>query len=114
MGTRGRKLFLRPSPRKWRTKNCNYGTIVRYNDLQIPVNEFPILIVSPSHSGPCCFLAMKVFQQEFHEGMAIYQYKRCELCGYTVRHVLRIVPDAWMIADLKKAISRTLRREHGW
>jgi hypothetical protein len=57
---------------------------------------------------------MKVFQQEFHEGMAIYQYKRCELCGYTVRHVLRIVPDAWMIADLKKAISRTLRREHGW
>jgi hypothetical protein len=34
------------------------GSIVEYTDQKAPKNLYPARIISPVHSGPCCFSAM--------------------------------------------------------
>lgn len=101
-------------PRAWRENDDKQSTIVCYSDIQIPINEFPTRIISPSHSGPCCLRAMTLLEPEIRDHVAVYQYKRCARCGYTVRHVSQVLPNEAAMADLRKAISRSFKRAHGW
>ncbi len=61
------------------------ATIVEYQDQAEPVNEYPARIVSPSRASACCAGNMERLGEGRIEGLWRYVYKRCRLCGYTVR-----------------------------
>lgn len=61
------------------------STIVEYRDQGAPLNEYPARIVSPSRPSGCCLGHMESLGPGQIEGLWRYVYKRCRLCGYTVR-----------------------------
>ncbi len=86
------------------------ATIVEYTDTTPAQNAYPHRIVSPPRSGPCCFSAMQAVGEPQEEGRWIYQYRRCRTCGYAVRVILREVPDAALIADLRRILATAFQR----
>jgi hypothetical protein len=86
------------------------ATIVEYTDQHAPLNEFPARIVSPTRSSACCFSGMDAVGDIQREGQWEYQYKRCRVCGYTVRFVLREVPDEKLIAELRDILAVSFQR----
>ncbi len=85
-------------------------TIVTYTDVDSPRNEFPRRIVSPTRPGPCCFSAMEALGAARREGAWEYAYRRCRTCGFTVRQIVRYVPDPREIANLQQLFASVLSR----
>jgi hypothetical protein len=85
-------------------------TIVEYADTKVPLNRYPHRIISPSHSSPCCFSDTEEIGPEAHGDHWVYRYKRCRVCGFTVRVVLRTIPDAALLASVRKILSTTFQR----
>lgn len=67
-------------------------TIVQYTAEKAAYNGYPTRIVSPPGPGPCCFSCMEPVGMGGHERGLVYDYRRCRLCGYTVRHFAPVVP----------------------
>ena len=86
------------------------ATIVEYTDTKAPQNCYPERIVSPSHSGPCCFSDMEEIGTSRQEAGWVYGYKRCRTCGFTVRVILRQIPDAVLLADLRRTLANAFQR----
>jgi hypothetical protein len=86
------------------------ATIVEYNDQKQPENRFPDRIVSPTRSGPCCFSDMEELGAPQQEGHWLYQYKCCKRCGFTVRVILREIPDEALIAELREILATSFQR----
>ncbi len=86
------------------------ATIVEYTDRKAPTNQYPQRIISPSKSGPCCFSDMEEIGRTKEEGRWVYQYKRCKQCGFTVRVILREIPDATLINELRKTLQNSFVR----
>jgi hypothetical protein len=64
-------------------------TIVRYDPDTKPKDRYPREIVSPPSPSACCVGAMRrIGRTERGEGGWPYFYKRCQVCGYTVREFL--------------------------
>ncbi len=80
------------------------ATIVEYTDQKVPLNNYPQHIISPVRSGPCCFTDMEELGDVHQDGRWMVQYKRCNRCGFTVRVVLRELPDQNLIAELRKTL----------
>jgi len=40
----------------------------------------------------------------------VYQYRRCRRCGFTVRVILREIPDATLIAHLREGMAHMFIR----
>lgn len=60
-------------------------SIIEYRNDQTPANDYPQRIVSPTAPSACC---MDHMQQIGHPGFDAdwrFFYKRCPICGYTVR-----------------------------
>jgi hypothetical protein len=85
-------------------------TIVMYTDKRPPLNHFPQRIISPTRSGPCCFSAMEAVGAVRREGRWEYAYQRCRTCGFTVRVIVRYLPDPTEIAKLQKLFASILTR----
>ena len=85
-------------------------TIVEYTDQKRPKNLYPERIISPSRSGPCCFSDMEELGRSVQEGRWVFQYKRCRKCGFTVRVILREIPDAALAADLRRTLANSFVR----
>ncbi len=77
-------------------------TIVTYTDDRPPLNHFPRRIISPTRSGPCCFSAMEDLGTVLREERYEYAYRRCRTCGFTVRLIVRCLPDEVRLATLRK------------
>ena len=86
------------------------ATIVEYSDTKSPLNRYPHRIVSPSHSGPCCFSETDAVGPVEHGDRWVYRYKRCRACGFTVRVVLRVIPDAALLASVRTILSTAFLR----
>jgi len=86
------------------------ATIVEYTDRKVPRNRYPRRIVSPSHSSPCCFSDMEELGGAEQEGRWMVQYKRCRRCGFTVRVVLRELPDDKLAAELRQILATAFQR----
>ncbi len=86
------------------------ATIVEYNDQKAPENCFPERIISPTRSGSCCFSDMEELGVPQEEGHWLYQYKRCNKCGFTVRVILREIPDEALIAELREILATSFQR----
>lgn len=81
-------------------------TIVEYTDAIPPQNQFPDRIVSPSHSGSCCFTHMEALGTPQADGRWVSQYKRCCRCGFAVRVILEVLPDEDAITTLRATLAR--------
>jgi hypothetical protein len=86
------------------------ATIVEYTDRKTPQNDYPRHIVSPPHAGPCCFSDMEELGVAEQEGRWMVQYKRCRRCGFTVRMVLRELPDLKRAAELRQILATSFQR----
>ena len=86
------------------------ATIVEYTDRKRPTNRYPHRIVSPSRSGPCCFSDMEELGTPREDARWLYRYRRCRQCGYTVRVILREIPDAFLVAGLRKTLAHSFMR----
>lgn len=64
------------------------ATIVEYTDEKRPVNTYPKRIVSPTKAGACCPQHMEQIGGIEQEEKRSYFYRRCRVCGFTVRHFL--------------------------
>ena len=61
-------------------------TIVRYDPTGQPNNRYPREIISPPSPSVCCRREMRrMGKMKRGEGGWPYFYKRCQVCGYTVR-----------------------------
>ena len=70
------------------------STIVTYTDREPARNQYPRRIVSPRRPKSCCFTDMAEVGPTHREDRWEYQYRRCRACGFTVRVLLRAIPDA--------------------
>ena len=67
------------------------ATIVKYSDTKRPVNAYPWWIVSPQQNKPCCTARMvQVGRLQPDERGRPFSYRRCEVCGFTLRHFLPV------------------------
>lgn len=80
-------------------------TIVEYTSHTPPANEFPKRIVSPPQSSGCCFREMEPIGTPRRDGRWVFQYRRCRQCGFTVRAILRRVPEEADLTALRKALA---------
>jgi hypothetical protein len=85
-------------------------TIVEYTDMKSPLNHYPHRIISPSHASSCCFAAMEEIGPEAQDAHWVYRFKRCRTCGFTVRVVVREIPDAALLASLRTILSTAFQR----
>ena len=95
------------------------GTIVEYTDLRPPINRYPRRIVSPTHSAPCCVRHMEYIGDRREENDFFFRYRRCSVCGFTVRAILQLIPYERIVEDLGRRervrFGRfNLRREAGY
>ncbi len=85
-------------------------TLVEYTDRLAPLNAYPHRLISPTHPGPCCHCSMAFLSEELRDGQVVFRYKRCLQCGYTVRHILREVPDVALLAALRQELAVAFSR----
>jgi hypothetical protein len=86
------------------------ATIVEYTDTEPPKNLYPKRIISPTQSKPCCFTDMRAVGPAEQDGQWEYHYKRCRTCGFTVRTILRAIPDEALIQDLRRTLENSFQR----
>ena len=85
------------------------ATIVEYSAEKQPYNAYPKRIISPPSPGPCCFTHMeRVGETEQEKGFPYY-YRRCRVCGFTVKHFLPVKP---VEVDLQHLVE-TFQERHG-
>lgn len=66
----------------------NARTIVHYTTGEAPRNDYPRRIVSPPLAGACCLSEMAPLGSIHRDDECPYIYRRCRICGHTVRHFL--------------------------
>ena len=45
-----------------------------------------------------------------HDARWLYRYTRCRMCGFTVRVVVRPLPDETLLASVRKILSTAFQR----
>ena len=63
------------------------ATIVEYNRQKKTINAYPTKIVSPPVSGDCCSSSTVQVGEVQDEIGWPFVYRRCAVCGFTVRHL---------------------------
>lgn len=86
-------------------------TIVTYTDREPARNQYPRRIVSPSRPKSCCFTDMAEVGPAHREDRWEYQYRRCRECGFTVRVLLRPIPDAALAQELRRILATAFVRK---
>ncbi len=86
------------------------ATIVEYTDKKAPQNLYPERIISPSRSAACCFSDMEEVGIPQQDGNWVYQYKRCRGCGFTVRVIVREIPNEALITELRQILATSFQR----
>ncbi len=72
------------------------SSIVEYRDNVQPLNEYPARIISPSRPSACCADHMDILGPARIEGLWRYVYRRCAVCGYTVRNFYAV---SWLALE---------------
>jgi hypothetical protein len=86
------------------------GSIVEYTDRKPPENRYPDRIISPPHASACCRSAMEDVGDVRREAHWEYRYRRCRMCGFTLRLILRAVPDEVLLERLRQELATSFRR----
>ncbi len=102
-----------PYPRisdRWPPRFRGIPSIVEYTDDAAPSNAYPDRIVSPRQPAPCCALGMVTVGDPQEANGWLFQYRRCPRCGFTVRRILRELPDEEMLAALRRTLAHAFAR----
>ena len=91
-------------------QEIDLATIVEYTDRKRPENRYPKRIISPTRSQLCCFTDMEEIGTSHESDRWVFQYKRCRHCGFTVRVILREVPDETVAALLRRILATSFQR----
>ncbi len=84
-------------------------TIVEYTDEKPPLNNYPSRIVSPTKGKACCARNMEQIGGVQGEEKRSYFYRRCRVCGYTVRHFIPTPPPDRPSGSWEDETSRLLK-----
>lgn len=95
----------------WPERLRGLASIVEYTDDVAPANEYPERIVSPRRAAPCCALRMVNLADPQEANGWLFQYRRCPRCGFTVRRILRAIPDEALLAALRRTLAHAFERE---
>ncbi len=68
------------------------ATIVEYDSRKRPLNAYPKRIVSPFQPDSCCADHMMQVGKVEEERGFLYYYRRCRVCGFTIRYFLPVLP----------------------
>ncbi len=60
-------------------------SIIEFRDNVLPVNDYPRRIVSPTAPSVCCSVGMERLGEPETDEAGQFYYKRCPVCGYSVR-----------------------------
>lgn len=82
------------------------GNIIEYRDDQAPASDYPRRIVSPTAPSACCMDHMERIGHAGYDANWRFFYKRCGICGYTVRCFY--APSLMAILEAAKEIRITL------
>lgn len=83
-------------------------TIVEYSATKRPRNLYPERIISPPQPSPCCASRMEQVGEVQQQDWWRFAYRRCKVCGYTVRHFLYTdPPDLWFSGGTSWGLRRT-------
>ena len=104
-----RRNLRRSGP--WHKRPGRVPSIVQYTDGAVPSNEYPARIVSPPRAAGCCALSMVNVGDPEKENGWLLQYRRCQRCGFTVRRILREVPDEELLAELRCSLAHAFGRK---
>jgi len=85
-------------------------TIVVYTDRKRPENRYPKRIISPTRPRSCCFSDMEELGTSHETDRWTFQYKRCRRCGFTVRVILRALPDEAAAIELRRILTASFQR----
>ncbi len=88
-------------------------SIVEYREGAAPCNDYPARIVSPPRAAGCCALSMVTVGDPAQENGWLFQYRRCPWCGFTVRRILRELPDEALLGKLRRALAQSFVRNAG-
>jgi hypothetical protein len=80
--------------------------IIEYRDDQAPANDYPKRIVSPTAPSACCMDHMERIGRAAIDASWRFFYKRCRVCGYTVRCFY--APSLMAILEAAKQVKVTL------
>jgi hypothetical protein len=97
----------------WHRRSRRLPNIVQYTDRAVPSSEDPARIVSPPRPAACCAFGMVNIGAPQEASGWLFQYRRCQWCGFTVRRILRAVPDKALLAQLRRALAHSFVRETG-
>jgi hypothetical protein len=86
------------------------STIVTYTDAEPTYGQFPQRIISLTPSRPCCLSSIEDLGRVRREERYEYAYRRCRTCGFTVRLIVRHLPDQVRIADVRKLFTTLIGR----
>ena len=95
-------------------------TVVTYSDTVPPAVEFGprtagepltlLSVVSPTREAPCCSSHTVVIGTIVANRRFSYQYSRCTVCGFTVRQVVKALPDPELVAQLREQLKTSFTR----
>lgn len=80
--------------------------IIEYRDDRASINEYPRRIVSPTAPSRCCLDHMQRVGRPAIDASWRFYYKRCSVCGYTVRCFY--APSLLAIFEAAKQVRLTL------
>lgn len=106
-------MALRGNARRsgpWHGGPRGLSRIIQYTDEAVPSNEYPERIVSPPRAASCCAFNMVNVGDPEEENGWLFQYRRCQRCGFTVRRILREVPDEELLAELRRSLAHAFVR----
>jgi hypothetical protein len=105
------KAGRRPTPVPCWGGDGHDAEMVAYTDQQPPANRYPHrVIISPPRAGACCFRDMEWLDAPQRDARWVYQYGCCRQCGFTVRVILREIPDTTLVATLRESLARAFLR----
>lgn len=81
-------------------------SIIEYRDDRTAMNDYPRRIVSPTAPSACCADHMQRVGRPAFDGNWRFFYKRCTICGYTVRCFY--APSLMAIVEAARQIRLTL------
>jgi hypothetical protein len=81
-------------------------SIIEYRNDQPAINDYPRRIVSPTTPSGCCMQRMERIGRSAVDAAWRFYYKRCTVCGYTVRCFY--APSILAILEAAKQIKLTL------
>ena len=85
-------------------------SIVEYTDRTPPENRYPHRLVTRPRSSACCVSDVEDVGGATREADWEYRYRRCRTCGFTMRVILRPIPDETLLGRLRRGPAGSLVR----